>query len=214
MSRPIRMSVRDWRAGFGVVDPRDKEVISYSIWHRQNYVSAATLALEFFQVVASGINGNLNLAGQLPAGFHFLIQAIRVAILADTRETAAAAPAAGEVNGPLFDIKELSYDGTALLKVGDKEYGRWPIWMLPAGGGPTGQLAVPGTLTAPAISQLSAATNGVPDPRAVYTLPIPVVIPSQYNFLVRLEWDAAKTLEGGNTAVCVVLDGELMRPKQ
>lgn len=209
------MSVRDWRSGFGVVDPRDKEVISYALWHRQNYVSGTTISLDFFQVVAAGINGNLNLAGQLAAGFHFLVQAIRVGILCDTRETNATAPAAaGELNGPLFDIKELTYDGTALFKVGDKEYGRWPIWMLPAGGGPTGQLAVPGTLTAPAILQASFATSGNPDPRAVYTLPIPVVIPSQYNFTVRLEWDVAKTLEGGNTPICVVLDGELMRPKQ
>lgn len=208
------MSVRDWRAGFGVVDPRDKEVISYSLWHRQNYVSAATVLLEFFQVVSSGINGNLNLAGQLPAGYHFLVQAIRVAILADTRETGPVLPAGGEIEGPLFDVKELAYDGTAEFKVGDKQYGRWPIWMLPGGGGPTGLLSVPGTLTAQATAQYSVGLNGPADPRAVFTLPIPVVIPSQYNFTLRLEWDAAKTLVGGNTPICCILDGELMRPKQ
>lgn len=194
---------------------RNKEAIPWAFFDRQTYVSASTTSLTFFATQTSGINGNLPLGGQLPADTQFKIMAIRIGILSDTRETAVAAPAAGPTETVIEDVKELSYDGTAKLTVGDKEYGRWPIFMLPAGGGPYGNLSVPGFfITSDKTAQYSFATNGPPDPRAVYSLPIYIVIPEQYHFRVVLEWDAAKTLNAGNTPIVAILDGVLKRPRQ
>jgi len=214
MSRTPKATVRDWRRGYGVVDPVDKEVISYSLWDRQSIVSGTTQALTFFGAPQTGQNGNLALAGQLANGTAFLIQAIRMCPLIRVTETAAAAPAAGPADGALQDMFTTVNTGSAVLRVGDKEYGKWPLFMLPAGGGPVGAMSNVGTLTAPASSQFAWATNGVPDPRSVYVLPIPIVIPPQYVFRVQVDWSAILTLVAGNSDLLCILDGELMRPKQ
>lgn len=214
MARQQRATVRDWRRGYGVVDPTDKEVISYSLWERLVYTTAVTTSLQFFAAAQSGQNGNLSQPGQLANGTAFLIQAIRFVPLLRTTETAAAAPAAGTSDGALQDMFALISTGSAVLRVGDKEYGKWPLFMLPAAAGPYGNFGNVGTLTAPASSQFAFATNGVPDPRSSYTLPIPIVIPPQYTFRVLVDWSAAITLTAGTSDMIMILDGELMRPKQ
>jgi hypothetical protein len=59
----------------------------------------------------------------------------------------------------------------------------------------------------------AVATNGIPDPRAIYTLSQPLLIDPQINFQFQLGWAAAQTLSG-NVNIKVMLDGELMRPVQ
>lgn len=218
MARGRAITYSDWHKKLKVVDFSRFELIGYTLFHRQTYTSATTLSLEFFTAAPAQpnpglVNGNMK-SNTLQAGYHFLIQAIRVAILADTRETAAAAPAAGLIDGSLEDVKELIYDGVGQLKINDKPYGEYPIHMTPAGGGPYGLIAVPGTLTAPATSQLQVGMNGPPDPRAVMTLAVPIPIPPLTAFSYTLGWDAAKTLVIGNTAISVAFDGQLLRPRQ
>src|SRR5262245_38682709 len=116
-----------WAKRLKVVDFTKYELIGWSYFSRQTYVSATTVSLDFFTAAQSGINGNLK-NGTLPAGHHFLIQAVRFAPLLDTRETAAAAPAAGEIDGAITDMKELVYDGILELFINDKPYGSWPLW--------------------------------------------------------------------------------------
>ena len=202
-----------WAKKLKVVDFTKYELIGWSYFSRQTYTSGTDVSKDFFTAGQSGINGNLK-AGQLPAGHHFLIQAIRFAPLLDGRETAAAAPAAGEIDGAFTDMKELVYDGIGELFINDKPYGSWPLWMLCAGGGVTGVFQVPGTLTAPATSQLSYAINGIPDPRAVYTLAVPIPLPPLTIVRFTTTWDAAKTLSVGNSPLEMVLDGQLLRPRQ
>lgn len=216
MSRSAENSVRDWRRGYGVVDPTDKEVISYSLWSRKTFTSANTVTLDFFDSAQSGMDGNLPLAGQLANGVAFLIQAVRIIPVIRPTETAAAAPADGSADGALNDMFQMISTGSGLLRVGDKEYGRWPLFMLPAAAGLYGGFGNVGTLTAPASSQLQFASNGVPDPRSAFVLPIPIVIPPQFTFRVNVAWEAAITTHAatGNPKIFCVLDGELMRPKQ
>jgi hypothetical protein len=217
---PNRSGAWDWRSQFTVVDPTDKEVITQAIWERQFFVTAATQVLTFFQAASNGVNGNLQGNGQLTAGNFMRVQAIRVAVFVPPTQTATAASADARANGSLNDLYNITTLGTALLQIGDKRYGRWPLWMLPGGGGPVGQAAPYGTAAAGSEGHMQFATNGLQDPRAVYSLPINIGIPPQYNFTVTLEWAATIALFAGTVAgvtgvpITVVLDGQLMRPKQ
>jgi hypothetical protein len=200
---------------YGIVDFANLEMISYAFFDKLTYTSAATLSLNFFQVQKSDTTGNMPLAGQLPSGFFFIIQAIRLAIFPASTLGAATAPgAAGAQAGALNDVLNLLTTGDSALTVGAKEYGRWPIHMLPGGGGPFGYVSNIGTETAPAFQLAQFGMNGPPDPRAVYSLPVPLLIPPQYPFKLFLTWAAALTLAAGNTPITAILDGTLIRPKQ
>jgi hypothetical protein len=217
MSRTQKATVRDWRRGYGVVDPTDKEVISFSFWARLTFTSNSTTSLQFFATPQTGQNGNLALAGQLANGTAFLVQAIRVCPLIRTTEMATQVGADGAADGALQDMFSLIWTGSSVLKVGDKEYGKWLNAELPAGAGLYGQMGNVGTNAAASASQFQWANNGVPDPRSVYVLPIPIVIPPQYTFRLLMDWSAVVVLSTATGATCpivVMLDGELMRPKQ
>lgn len=212
-TRPVSMAVQDWRAAFAVTQPAHEQ-ISKSLWERLTYTSAATVRLDFFtRVPATRFAGNLVLAGQLPQNNHFLAMAIRVMPFPNVTETAEAAPAAGTADGALQDQVALTRDGIASFRVGDKDYGEWPIYMLPGGGGPWGVMQMTGGAVG-ATAQFQHGTNGAPDPRSVYSLPVPVAIPPLFNFSVTLEWPAAATLVNGDTAMFVMLDGLVARPVQ
>ena len=215
MARSAKMTVQDWRAGYGVVNPTDKEVITYALWDRKLYTSGTTTQINFFDVQTDGIAGNLPLAGQLPNGWAFLIQALRFVPALPPFQNADADPnPAAVLTGPLNDMFNLISTGHIRIRIGDKEYGRWPLFMTPGGGGVVGNLGLAGTLTADAAAAATQANNGNPDPRAVYSFPIPIVIPPQYNFRVIAEWPAAVTLAVGDSQIFCVLDGEVMRPQQ
>lgn len=214
MARARRMTVNDWRQGYGVVDPSNKEVITGAIWQRLVYTSGTTLKLDFFNTIPALITDGNQEAITLPNGWSHLVQAIRIILAVDTTESALAAPAASVMEAAVQDIIKLSYKGTAEIFVGSKSYGRWPITNLPAGCGPAGGIAVASGATANTFAQYSFGTNGYPDIRAVYSLGIPFVIPPLYNYRVHLEWSAAQTLQAGNTDIIVMLDGETMRPRQ
>lgn len=209
-----RETVQDFRAQYAVRDAQEKEVISYSLWNRLTYVSGTTRQLVFFQTAGSPPATNLE-SVPLPAGYYFLIQAARLAVLQPTTETATAAAAAGTADGALQNVFQLCSNGTLTLKVGDKTFGQWPGWMWPQGGGPNGQLSVPGTAAAGSSQQYMSAVNGTFDPRGVYTFPIPISIPALYQFKVFADWATPETLfNAANVDLMVVLDGQLMRPRQ
>jgi hypothetical protein len=211
----MRASVSNaaWAKKLKVVDFTKYELIGWSYFSRQTYVSGTTTTLDFFTAAQSGINGNLK-NGTLQAGHHFLIQAIRFAPLLDTRETAVAAPTAGEITGAVRDMKELVYDGIGELFVNDRPYGSWPLFELPAGGGVTGLYQVPGTfITTDKTAQHSYAINGTASPRDVYTLAVPLPLPPLTILRFTATWDAAKTLSVGNSPLEVILDGQILRPR-
>jgi len=209
--------IADPRRTYGVVKGDQREKIGFTLWHRLTYTSGATLSLEFFTVAASGLNGNLPGAGQLPNGNQFLVKAIRIMPALRPQEAAGAAIAAGTIAGPIEDMFQFITTGHAAFSVGDKNYGRWPIFMLPAGAGLTGQVHVSGISAAAGnLVEHSWANNGNADPRQVYTLDVPILIPSQYNFKVVLEWPVAVAASASftNPFIFVMLDGQLVRPSQ
>jgi len=208
---------QDPRRGHAVVNPQQKEKITYALWHRQAFVSGTTVQLVYFNVGTTGVNGNIPPAGQLQSANSFLVQAVRIFVSLPPREAAAAAPAAGTVAGPIEDMHQIITTGAVTFKVGDKEYGRWPIWMLPGGAGVGGAILAVGAAEAAAtIQEFSYAVNGSTDPRQVYSLQVPILIPPQFSFSLTLDWAAAITLTGATTLTFItcILDGTLIRPGQ
>lgn len=209
------MGVEDWRAGYAIKNPGLLEVIGAMLYDYQTYVSGTTTILTFFNTLpADKFSGNMQLAGQLPAGNSFLIGSIRVAPIPDASELATAVGADGQANGALQDINLLMRDCIATLFIGQKDYGSWPAMALPGGMGAYGEFGNIGTTVAGSNQQFQSGVNGAPDPRSVYSLAQPLALPEQYNFRLTLEWTAAVTLFGGNTTIIGMFDGELMRPSQ
>ena len=190
-----------------------KEAIGWMLWDTVTYASGSTLTATFFTSLRSNKSlSNMELAGQLPAPQAFLVRAIRffpkVLPLATTR-----AASGSDQTGAASDIQKLINTGVAELVVGAKSYGLIPLWLLPAGGGAFGAYTADGDEPSTGIL-VDYATNGVPDPRNVFTLAVPIFIGPQINFRVVVTWPTAVTLAGGDTAICVGLDGDLIRPVQ
>lgn len=186
------------------------EWVGWMLWHKVVYTSAVTVQLPFFTVAPANIEvGNMELAGQLSSPQAFFIRAIRIRI--DMRPESTTAAATGNVQtGALDDMIQLLEHGVLQLSIGRKVYGLWPCWCLPAGGG-----LVPFMQTGDIDVVIDIANNGVADPRAVYSLTKPLFIPPQMNFRVDIFWpNGPYTLVAGNPNICVMLDGDMVRPVQ
>ena len=211
----MRRAAYDWRQQNSVVQQANKEIIGYTLWDRQAFTTASTTSITFFQTQTTGIAGNMQLGGQLPNGFSFRTEAIRLFFAIPSNTETAAAIAAGLTTSVLDDIFNLITTGHAEFRVGEKSYGRWPIFMLPGGAGPAGFYQAPGTYGAGTSQQFGLVQNGVSDPRAVYSLEVPIVIPPQFSFSIICSWAAAITLIGSSPIqVFCMLDGQLCRPAQ
>lgn len=185
------------------------ESIGWKWWDTQTYVSGTTTALtNFFNVRATPDLSNMEVAFQLAAPKAFLVRAIRFFV--KQRPRAATVTGGGTAAVGAFDnIAQLINTGVMSLTIGNKTYALEPLWCLTAGGGAAGVLDV-GT----AVQLTDYAQNGIADPRAVNTLSKPLFIGPQINFNARIDWAAALTLEGGNTTLTLLLDGDLLRPVQ
>jgi len=206
---------KDFRRQHQTVDPTGDELIGFSVWDRQTYVSATTLKLTYFTSVRAAIrDGNLTLAGSFPLREEFLVRAIRVIpIIRPFQNAALTAANEGAIVGLADDLAQLYNDGVGQFFILSKNYGQFPMFLLLPGTGIVGNNATL-TTTAQASNMFSTASVGAPDNRAVYSLDIPLPIPSQTGFSFTLEWAATVTLKTGNKDLEVLLDGRKIRPKQ
>lgn len=190
-----------------------KEVIGAMLWDTNLYLSGATVALTFFNVVRATVDlSNMELAGQLAAPKAFFVRALRFHVKQEPRSEARAA--AGNVQpGAVDNIQQLINTGIASITIGSKNYGVIPLWMIPSGGGAFGIYGSDGDVADPGEIQ-DYATNGYPHVRNAYTLARPLFIAPQINFQVVVTWPAAVALAGGNTNITFALDGDLIRPVQ
>lgn len=183
-----------------------KEAIGWTWYDTVTYVSAASTALALFTAVRATLNlSNMEVAGQLSSPKAFFLRAIRVKFNSQPYATTAAGNGAAQT-GQVSDMANLSEQGVLQITIGQKIYGQWPLWMLSAGGGIVSAGVYP-------IAQYS--TNGIADPRAVYSLTKPLFIAPQINFRVDLLWPAgAVTTVSTAPTITVGLDGDLIRPVQ
>ena len=182
------------------------ETIGFTLYDSLAYTSTVTTILTFFTTVQATVDrGNMTIAGALPNPNAFLIRAIR--FYTRLRPFALAAAASTNVQtGALDDLTQLLNSGTLILTIGAKLYGQIPLWMVTAGGGARSEGG--------AYIIAEGTTNGVPDPRAVFSLAKPLFIAPQISFRVDLQWPAALTITQTPVFVYVALDGDLLRPVQ
>lgn len=191
------------------------ESIGWKWWDTQTYTSGTTTSLvQFFNVRATPDLSNMEVAFQLAAPKAFLIRAIRFYVKQrPTVVTPITSTTGSPATGALDNISQLVNTGVFQFTVGNKVYNQEPLWCLTAGAGATGfmALAIQGGVAG---GQIDFGQNGIADPRAVNTLSKPLFIGPQINFTARIDWPAALTLAGGNTTICILLDGDLLRPVQ
>jgi hypothetical protein len=197
-------------AAYDTQFPGSKEVIGWSWYDTLTYTSAVTNTLTFFtQINAKTLaQTNMTIAGQLAAPQAFFLRAIRIKPIIPPFSSAIAAPPANQA-GALSDMLNLITQGVAQLTVGQKIYGQWPIWELPGGGG------LFSNITGSAADTMQYASNGIVDPRAVYSLTQPLFFAPQINWKLDLLWPGGPvTLTTGTPNIVVIFDGDLIRPVQ
>ena len=109
------------------------------------------------------------------------------------------------------DLCQFLYGSMVQLSILDKVYGQWPMWMLPSGGGPA-----PAGTGSTAAAPIYMAENGIQDPRAVYSLSVPLFLAPQVVFRVDIYFPVAITTVSlpANPYIGVFLDGDVIRPVQ
>lgn len=189
------------------------EVIGGMLWDTVQYTSAATLRLQFFNVPrATPDLSNLPTPGLLTNNTGFLVRAFRFRTRNQPRATARAATT-NVTTGSFDDIAQLLNSGFFRLTIASKPYAEFPLWFLPSGCGPFGSMGVDGDTADPGIT-ISYPTIGVPSQDNAFVLSQPLFISPMIAFFAEILWPAALTLEGGNTLLQVVMDGDLIRPVQ
>lgn len=185
------------------------ETIGWKWWDTQTFTSGTTTSLvQFFNVRGTPDLSNMEVAFQLAAPKAFLIRAIRVFYKIRPQVVTTGTPLPATQAGAFDDIAQLMNTGVFSLTIGNKTYNQEPMWTLTGGAGAVGVIATGST------SSQSYAQSGIADPRAVNTLSKPLFIGPQINFTARIDWAATLTLTNGNPAICILLDGDLLRPVQ
>ena len=189
------------------------EWIGWRWWDTKTYTSGTTTVLpNYFGTIPATLDiGNMQVAAQLAAPNAFMVRAVGWYLKQRPRAVTAVATANPQP-GAIDNIAQLGNGGVAQLSIGNKVYGQWQLWQLTSGGGAYAN----GTQAGAAAANLFIdwATNGVPDPAAVYQLSKPIFLAPQINFKVDLSWPTAITLAGTNTDIQFFLDGDIIRPVQ
>ena len=180
--------------GHAVTVPNASEWVDKVLWDTQQYAAAGQTFLDFFQAIPASLPaGNLTQAGTIGNNV-MIIRSIGVFIKATV---------VGVNVGLAAEV--ITKQGVLRITIGAKDYGVWPIHLLPVGGGIAGYASDNTGLIPYDFSNL-----GVPDPRASYNLTRPLLIPPNLNFRVRLEWAAAIAVTAA-TNLTVCLKGEMGR---
>jgi len=187
--------------------PVGLEIIPAVLYDVLTYTDNSTRDLVFFQQTNVALSiSNLKQAGMLPNPQSFLIQNIRVFFRSalQTIDAGAAGPLAGTENDKIL----LANTGIAVLTLGTKKYGPWPMWSLPAGTFWKGGLASAGAEAA----NLVHAYGQLDGP--LYPLFPNLMIAPLQNFDLTLSWPQAAVDLSADMIIQVMLDGQLARAVQ
>lgn len=186
--------------------PAGLEIRPGVLYDTVNYVSGITQKLTYFARVGVPENiTNMETAGSLADPKSMLIQNMRVKFLTPLQSDAIgdgdSTPAASGFN----DVIQLSDTGIFRLRIGEKDYGPWPIWMLPVSNFVKGNVALLG-------STAQNVNYGQLDGPLYPLFPNLMLSPRQ-QFKVVLEWPSGPvTLSTGSESelpIEVVFDGQI-----
>lgn len=180
------------------------EVVPHMLYDTASYTSATTVDLAFFTTArATEDLSDLKSPTILPNPQSFLIQ--NISIYFRTIPNLAATAAASEVN----DMILLANTGIFKLTIGQKLYGPYPMWRLPAS--TFVKFSPTGTFTAPIVD-----AYGQLDGPLYPLLPNLMIAPLQ-NFEAHLLWPAGAITLGAPTSplpIQLLFDGQLARSVQ
>lgn len=198
----------------GASIPGVAEVISWELYHYQDYATAGQTQLTFFQTtagaLATGLEGtNMEVAGMLPSPQAFLLQTIEVHFFPATAPSVATGAAA--VIKTVNDTYNVLKSGFAELEIVGKKYARVAnLLRLPPKVRLEGSFALADTTTAGAAQQTRV---GLINPvGGLYRIDPNLLIHQNENFKVTLNWTTAVALlDAGAAKIGVVLGGVLFR---
>jgi hypothetical protein len=183
------------------------EVIPDQLYSTLTYTDNTTLQLDFFAAVAANQGlSNMTQPGMLPNPQSFLIQAIRI-FFRTTVNTVDMAASAASLVGPVNDMVLLVNTGRLVLTIGQKTYGPWRLWMLPAGSAVVPQLTAAGAEAAAQVSQYGQIMG------VLWGMFPHLMIAPLQNFVASMLWPAAVDLSG-DMVIEVLLDGQRARAVQ
>lgn len=190
------------------------EFIADTLYDTQTYPATGATALTYFQTastLATIANTNMPIAGMLPDRQGFLVMSIRCLPIINPFSIARAA-STNPQPGSLKDILAIVGGGVVSFNFLNKNYGSFPLWLLPAGGGAWGALALEGATTDPG-GYVDFATNGVADARNIYVLEQPLFLPPMTKLGVTANWNALAVVQQA-TPLKILFDGLMVRPVQ
>lgn len=214
MANARTKQVKTWaqlRQSIAPMLPGEPERIPWTWFDTATYVSGTTTQLDFFQTLQTDrVLGNMQAAGQIPAPMYFDLHHLGIYFDLGPSGLAVAAAITTPLLGTINDVVNL-VEGSVTFQIAQKDYWIGKIGMCPAGYGPKGELSIAGTYTATDGDQIQYGTNGIPDLRNRNNFWGDLTIPHNQNFLVRLNWTSAITLQEGDTPIVAYLDGYLYR---
>jgi len=183
------------------------EVIPHMLYDTATYTDAVTTTLTFFTTNrATADLSNMQQPGVLQNGQTFLAQCIslyyKVTVHTDD------AGAAGAFPSIINDLVLLVNTGIMRMVIGDKRYGPWPLWRLPAATFLKGLIASAGAEAANLVHDYGQIDG------PLYSLFPNLVISPLQQFSASLEWPAGAVNLTGDVVIQVLLDGQLARTIQ
>ncbi len=198
------------------------EVIPSMLYSVKPYVSGVTTLLPFFDSVAGARPdlSNMQQPNMLPNPESFLIQNMRIFVWSQPQSNDSGAADCGDLDSQFSCVVELTRRGILNMKIGNKSYGPWPLWTLPAHNFVKGAFATGSDLL---------ADYGQVDGMLYSLFPNLMIAPLQ-QFTVTLQWPGATTdaIPGGPVTCCptpqaeeqtvipieILFDGQLARSIQ
>jgi hypothetical protein len=188
------------------------EIIPHMLYSVKSYVSASTTILTFFDFVRGSRPDltNMQQPNMLPNPESFLIQNIRIFSWGNLDAPTAATPP--DVQASQFnDLVELTKRGIMEMKIGNKSYGPWPLWTLPA------HNFVKGAVASATVDLTYGQVDGM-----LYSLFPNLMISPLQQFSVSLTWPGGAITLGGAESpeeppelpLEILFDGQLARSVQ
>ncbi len=187
------------------------ETIPAHLYSVHDYVSGVSTILPFFDFVNAARKDltNMQQPSMLPNPESFLIQNIRIFFWTNVQSDDIGGGDATPLVSQFDDVVQLSTKGILSMKIGNKQYGPWPLWTLPAHNFAKGALAG----GSPTSFGNYAQVDGF-----LYSLFPNLMISPLQQFTVTLEWPGGaidlSTGEDSTMPIEVLFDGQMARSIQ